>query len=109
LLIPREENPRDSTSRWLEEKTLVAEEMVQEVDVTAKEVKPETLHPMCLERHLNSELAKTLRSRVTSSPSAQEKRAKKETCFARLRKRWQHTLEPSKVTTRLKNGPAKSV
>jgi hypothetical protein len=40
-------------SRWLEEKTLVAEDVVQEVDAVAKEVEPETLHPMCLERHLN--------------------------------------------------------
>jgi hypothetical protein len=29
---------------------------VHEVDVAAKEVEPETLHPMCLERHLNLEL-----------------------------------------------------
>ncbi len=72
--------------RWLEEKTPVAEDMVQEVDMVAKEVEPETLHPMCLERHLNLELART--SRVTSSPSAQEtRRAKMETCFAHLRKR----------------------
>ncbi len=51
--------------RWLEEKTLVAEDTVQEVDVVAKEVEPGTLHPMWLERHLNLELARTLR--VTSS------------------------------------------
>jgi hypothetical protein len=50
----------------LEEKTPVAEGEVQEVDVAAEEFKPETLHPMCLERHLNSELAWILR--VTSSP-----------------------------------------
>jgi hypothetical protein len=71
--------------------------MVQEVDVVAKELKPEILHPMFLERHLNSELARTLR--VTSSPSAQKTREKMETSFARLRKRWQRTLEPSAVTT----------
>ena len=52
--------------RWLAEKTLVVEDAVQEVDVAAEEVEPETLHPMCLERHLNLELART--SRVTSSP-----------------------------------------
>jgi hypothetical protein len=93
--------------RWLEEKTPGAEDMVQEVGVVAKEVEPETLHPMCLERHLNLELARTLR--VTSSPSAQETRANMETCFARLKKRWQRTLEPSTVTTRPNNGPAKSI
>ena len=60
--------------RWLEEKTPVAKDAVQEVDVATGEVEPETLHPMCLERHLNSELARTLR--VTSSPLAQETRAK---------------------------------
>ena len=38
--------------RWLEEKMPAAEDAVQEVDVVAKEVKPETLHPMCLERYL---------------------------------------------------------
>jgi hypothetical protein len=63
--------------RWLEEKTPVADDMVQEVGMVAKEVLLETLHPNCLERHLNSELAITLR--VTSSPSAQETRAKMET------------------------------
>jgi hypothetical protein len=47
-----------------QEKTLVPEDAVQEVDVAAKKVEPETLHPMCLERHLNLELART--SRVTS-------------------------------------------
>ncbi len=83
--------------RWLEEKTLVIEDAVQEVDMAAKEIKPETLHPMCLERHLNSELART--SRVTFFPSAQETRAKIETCFAHLSKRWQHTSEPSTVMT----------
>ncbi len=72
--------------RWLEEKTPVVEDTVKEVDVAAKEVVPETLHPICLEKHLNSELAKT--SRVTSSPLAQETRAKMRTCFARLMKRW---------------------
>ncbi len=71
--------------RWLEEKMPAAEDAVQEVDVVAEEVKPETLHPMCLERHLNLELARTLS--VTSSPLAQETRANMETCFARLRKR----------------------
>ncbi len=70
---------------------------MQEVAVAAKEAEPETLHPMCLERHLNSELARTLK--VTSSPSAQETRAKMETCFAHLRKRWQNTLEPGTVMT----------
>ncbi len=50
--------------RWLEEKTPVAEDRVQEVEVLAKEFKPETLHTMCLERHLNPELART--SRITS-------------------------------------------
>jgi hypothetical protein len=64
--------------------TPFAEDVVKEVDVAAKEVKPETLNPMCLERHLNSELARTLR--VASSPLAQETRAKMETCFACLRK-----------------------
>jgi hypothetical protein len=85
LRIPLNKNPRDPTLRWLEEKTPVAEDAVQEVDMVAKEVNPETLHPMCLERHLNFELARTLR--VTSSPSAQETRAKMETCFAPLRKK----------------------
>ncbi len=47
--------------------------------MVAKEVEPETLQPMCLERHLNLELARTLR--VTSYPLAQETRAKMETCF----------------------------
>jgi hypothetical protein len=65
--------------RWLKEKTLVVENMVQEVDMAAKEVKPETFHLICLEWHLNLELAMT--SRVTSSPLAQETRAKMETCF----------------------------
>jgi hypothetical protein len=74
-VIPRRENPRDFNLRWLEEKTLVAEDTVQEVDVAAMEVDSETLHPMCLERHLNLELARTLR--VTSSPLAHETRAKK--------------------------------
>jgi hypothetical protein len=73
--------------RWLKEKTPVAEDAVQEVDVAAKEVKPGTLHQMCLERHLNLELART--SRVTSSPLAQETRPTMETCFVRLRRRWQ--------------------
>ncbi len=91
--------------RWLEEKTPSAEDMVQEVGGGAEEVKLETIHPMCLERHLNPELARTLR--VTSSPLAQETRAKMETCFAHLRKRWQYTLEPSTVTTQPKHGPAK--
>jgi hypothetical protein len=50
------------------------EDAVQEVDMVAKEVKPKTLHPMCLERHLNLELARTLR--VTSLSLAQEARAK---------------------------------
>jgi hypothetical protein len=63
--------------RWLEEKTPVAEDAVQEVDMAAKEVEPEILHPMFLERHLNLELARTLR--VTSLPLAQETRAKMET------------------------------
>ncbi len=58
---------------------------MQEVDVAAKEVEQETLHPMCLKRHLSLELART--SRVTSSQLAQETRAKMETCFACLRKR----------------------
>ncbi len=49
--------------RWLEEKTPVAEEAVQEVVAAAKEVEPETLHPMCLERHLNLKLAMTSRVR----------------------------------------------
>jgi hypothetical protein len=40
---------------------------------------------------------------------AQETRAKMETCFARLRRRRQRTLEPSTVTMRPKNGPAKSI
>ncbi len=93
--------------RWLEEKTLAVEDAVQEVDVAAEEVEPETLHPMCLERHLNSELARTLR--ITSSPSAQETRAKMGTCFAPLRKRWQCTLEPSAVMMWPKNRPAKSI
>jgi hypothetical protein len=93
--------------RWLEEKTPVAEDVVQEVDVVAKEVEPETLHPMCLERHLNSELARTLR--VTSSPLTQETKAKMETCFAHLRKRWQRTSEPSTVMMQPKNGTAKSI
>ncbi len=75
--------------------------------MAAEEVKPETLHPMCLERQLNSELARTLR--VSSSPSAQETRAKMEVCFARLKKRWQHTSEPSMVMAQPKNGPAKSI
>jgi hypothetical protein len=70
----KENNPRDSTSRWLKEKTQVTEDTVQEVDVAAKEGMPETLHPMCLKRHPNLELARTLR--VTSSPLAQETRAK---------------------------------
>ncbi len=43
--------------RWLKEK-MVAKDAVQEVDVAAKEVELNTLHPMCLERHLNSELAR---------------------------------------------------
>ncbi len=59
---------------------------MQEVDVAAKEVEPKTLHPMCLEKHLNSELARTLK--VTSSLSAQETRTKMDTCFAHQRKRW---------------------
>ncbi len=105
--MPRKEKPRDSTSRWLKERTLVVEDTVQEVEMAAKEVEPETLHPMCLERHLNSELART--SRITSSPAAHETRAKMETCFTHLRKRWQHTSEPRTVTTQSKNGPAKSV
>jgi hypothetical protein len=58
---PKNENPRDSTSRWIEEKTPIAEDVVQEVDVVAKEAKPETLLPICLERHLNLELARTSR------------------------------------------------
>jgi hypothetical protein len=49
LWIPRKENPRDFTPRWLKETTLVVEDAVQEVGVVAKEVKPETLHPICLE------------------------------------------------------------
>jgi hypothetical protein len=67
--------------RWLEEKIPVAEVTMQEVDVAAEEVEPETLHPMCLdlERHLNSELARTLR--VKSSPLAQE-----------IGQRWRHAL-----------------
>jgi hypothetical protein len=92
--------------KWFEEKTLGTEDMVQEVDMAAKEIKPET-HPMCLERHLNLELART--SRVTSSPLAQETRAKMETCFACPGKRWQYTSEPSTVTMWPKNGPVKSV
>ncbi len=92
---------------WLKEKTPVAEDVVEEVDIAAEDVKPETLHPMCRERHLNLELART--SRVTSSPSDQETRAKMETYFTRLRRRWQHTSEPSMVTTQPKNGPAKSI
>ncbi len=63
--------------RWLEEKPPVTENGVQQVDVVAKVAKLGTLLPMCLERHLNSELART--SRVTSSPSAQETRAKMST------------------------------
>ncbi len=93
--------------RLLDEKTPVTEDAVQEVDVVAKKVEPETLHPMCLENHLNLELARTLR--VTSSSLAQESRAKMETCFAHLRRRWQRTSEPNMVTTRPKNGPAKSI
>ncbi len=93
--------------RLLEKKTPVTEDLVQEVDMAANWVKAETLHPVCLERHLNLELART--SRVASSPSAQETRAKIETCFACLRKRWQRTSEPSTMMTRAKNGPAKSV
>ncbi len=92
--------------RWLEEKIPVAKDVMQEVDMAAKAVKPEMLHPMCLEWHLNSELARTLR--VTSSPSAQETRAKMEKCFAHLRKTWQRTSEPSTVMIQPKNGPAKS-
>ncbi len=69
---------------------------MQEVDVEAEEVKPGTFHPMCLERHLNLQLARTLR--VTSLPQAQETRAKMKTCIAHLRKRWHHTLEPRTVS-----------
>ncbi len=47
---------------------------MQEVGVVDKEFELETLHKMCLERHLNLEPARTLR--VTSSPLAQETRAK---------------------------------
>jgi hypothetical protein len=82
--------------RWLEKKTPVIEDAVQEVNVVAKEVKPDTLHPICLVSHLNLELAMT--SRVTCSPLAQEIRTKIERCFAHLRKRWQGILEPSTVT-----------
>jgi hypothetical protein len=45
---------------------------VQEVDVGAEEIQPGTLHSMCLEMHLNLELARTLR--VTSSALADETR-----------------------------------
>ena len=61
------------------------------MDVAAEEVEPETLHPMYLERHLNPELARTLR--VTSSPSVQETRAKMGTCFTGPRKRWLRTSD----------------
>ncbi len=43
--------------RWIKEKTLVTEDAVQEV--AAEEVRPETPHPMCLEKHLNLKPART--------------------------------------------------
>ena len=66
---PKKGNPRDSTSRWLEEETQVVEGAVQEVEEPAKEVVlvEAALHA-CPRGHQNLE-GPVRNSRVTSSPS----------------------------------------
>jgi hypothetical protein len=87
--IPRKKNPKRSHSRWLEQVTPAALDVVETADEEGEAVEDAVKLPqeLCLARHQKSGPARTLK--VISLQSALATRARMEICYALPWRRWQ--------------------